>query len=208
LIDPLGWTSSRLRVDNVYVADNLRTRLVDAGVRLLENEGHGGLTIRAVTREAGVSHGAPRRYFPTLSALAAAVARVGLVDLSTALNSAAQQSDSPRDALDAMAHAYVQFAARRPAMFALIFRHDVLEGSGENLRGQSRPLFEALTSTLDAVVPENPQFTALRLWTSVHGIAALHATRAFEPITDTSAVPDLIRCAVRDVIADATGPGT
>ncbi|OZE25787.1 hypothetical protein CH262_10625 [Rhodococcus sp. 05-2255-1e] len=193
-----------MRVDNVYVADNLRTRLVDAGVRLLENEGQGGLTIRAVTREAGVSHGAPRRYFPTLSALAAAVARVGLVDLSTALNSAAQQSDSPRDALDAMAHAYVQFAARRPAMFALIFRHDLLEGSGENLRGQSRPLFEALTSTLDAVVPENPQFTALRLWTSVHGIAALHATRAFEPITDTSAVPDLIRCAVRDAIRNVS----
>ncbi|WP_052060646.1 TetR/AcrR family transcriptional regulator [Rhodococcoides fascians] len=186
------------------MADNLRTRLVDAGVRLLENEGQGGLTIRAVTREAGVSHGAPRRYFPTLSALAAAVARVGLVDLSTALNSAAQQSDSPRDALDAMAHAYVQFAARRPAMFALIFRHDLLEGSGENLRGQSRPLFEALTSTLDAVVPENPQFTALRLWTSVHGIAALHATRAFEPITDTSAVTSLIRRAVRDAIRNVS----
>ncbi|QII01004.1 TetR/AcrR family transcriptional regulator [Rhodococcoides fascians A21d2] len=188
--------------------DNLRTRLIDAGIRLLDSEGPEGLTIRAVTREAGVSHGAPRRYFPTLSALAAAVARVGLVDLGTALNSAAQQSDSPRGAVDAMAHAYVQFAAQRPAMFALIFRHDLLAGSGENLRQQSRPLFEALTSTLGTVAPENPQFTAMRLWTSVHGIAALHSTRAFEPITDTSAVPDLIRCAVRDVIADASGPGT
>ncbi|OZD50918.1 hypothetical protein CH252_10620 [Rhodococcus sp. 06-1477-1B] len=186
------------------MADNLRTRLVDAGVRLLENEGQGGLTIRAVTREAGVSHGAPRRYFPTLSALAAAVARVGLVDLSTALNSAAQQSDSPRDALDAMAHAYVQFAARRPAMFALIFRHDLLEGSGENLRAQSQPLFEALTSTLDAVVPENPQFTALRLWTSVHGIAALHSTRALDPIGGTPMVTSLIRRAVRDAIRNVS----
>ncbi|WP_256990836.1 TetR/AcrR family transcriptional regulator [Rhodococcus sp. 06-235-1A] len=188
--------------------DNLRIRLVDAGVRLLESEGQGGLTIRAVTREAGVSHGAPRRYFPTLSALAAAVARVGLVDLGTALNSAAQQSDSPRDALDAMAYAYVQFAAQRPSMFALIFRHDLLEGSGENLRQQSRPLFEALTSTLAAVATENPQFTALRLWTSVHGIAALNSTHAFEPITDRSAVTELTRRAVRDAIADATEPGT
>ncbi|MCJ0893313.1 hypothetical protein [Rhodococcus sp. ARC_M5] len=33
-----------------------------------------------------------------------------------------------------------------------------------------------------AVAPENPQFTALRLWTSVHGIAALNSTHAFEPI--------------------------
>ena len=188
--------------------DNLRTRLVDAGVRLLESEGQGGLTIRAVTREAGVSHGAPRRYFPTLSALAAAVARVGLFELETALNSAAQQSDSPRDALDAMAHAYVDFAARRPAMFALVFRHDLLEGSGENLRLASRPIFDALIAAVGAVAPENPQFTALRLWTSVHGIAALNSTRAFEPITDRSAVTELTRRAVRDVIADATEPGT
>lgn len=117
---------------------------MNAGVRLLESEGQGALTIRAVTREAGVSHGAPRRYFPTLSALAAAVARVGLVDLGVALNSAAQQAVSPRESLNAMAHTYVQFAAQRPAMFALIFRHDLLEGSGENLRLASRPVFDAL----------------------------------------------------------------
>ncbi|WP_256993495.1 TetR/AcrR family transcriptional regulator [Rhodococcus sp. 06-418-5] len=188
--------------------DNLRTRLVNAGVRLLESEGQGALTIRAVTREAGVSHGAPRRYFPTLSALAAAVARVGLVDLGLALNSAAQQAVSPRESLDAMAHTYVQFAAQRPAMFALIFRHDLLEGSGENLRLASRPVFDALIDAVEAVAPENPQFTALRLWTSVHGIAALHSTRALEPITDISAVTELTRRAVRDVIADATERGT
>ncbi|MEW2016752.1 hypothetical protein [Rhodococcus sp. NPDC076796] len=61
---------------------------------------------------------------------------------------------------------------------------------------------------VDAVAPENPQFTALRLWTSVHGIAALNSTRAFEPITDRSAVPELTRRAVRDVIAEATEPRT
>ncbi|WP_218828510.1 MULTISPECIES: hypothetical protein [unclassified Rhodococcus (in: high G+C Gram-positive bacteria)] len=59
-----------------------------------------------------------------------------------------------------------------------------------------------------AVAPENPQFTALRLWTSVHGIAALNSTHAFEPVTDLSAVTELTRRAVRDVIADATEPGT
>ncbi|MDI9895133.1 TetR/AcrR family transcriptional regulator [Rhodococcus sp. IEGM 1381] len=188
--------------------DNLRTRLVGTGVQLLDRDGLDGLTIRAVTREAGVSHGAPRRYFPTLNALAAAVAEVGLVDLGGKMKEASLQSDSPLGALDAMAHAYVEFAVDRPAMFALIFRHDMLEGSGEDLRDTSRPLFDALIESVGAVAPENPQFTALRLWTSVHGIAALHSTRAFEPINDTSAVPGLIRCAVRDVIADAIEPET
>ncbi|WP_415974547.1 TetR/AcrR family transcriptional regulator [Rhodococcus sp. 077-4] len=184
--------------------DNLRTRLIDAGVRLLERDGLDGLTIRAVTREAGVSHGAPRRYFPTLHALAAAVARVGLVDLDATMKVAAQQSDSPLAALDAVADAYVQFAVERPAMFALIFRHDMLEGSGENLRDTSRPLFHALIESIRAVAPENPQFAALRLWTSVHGIAALNSTRAFEPISDSPSVTELTRRAVRDVIANVS----
>ena len=188
--------------------DNLRMRLIDAGVRLLESEGPEGLTIRAVTRDAGVSHGAPRRYFPTLNALAAAVARVGLVDLGAALNNAAQHADSPREALDAVADAYVTFAAQRAAMFALIFRHDILAGSGENVRQTSRPLFEALISAVSAVAPENPQFTALRLWTSVHGIAALNSTRALEPIIDDLEVRTLIRRTVREVIGDASEPET
>ncbi len=190
------------------MADNLRKRLIDAGVRLLESEGREGLTIRAVTREAGVSHGAPRRYFPTLNALAAAVARVGLDDLGVALNTAARQADSPRDALDAMADAYVRFAAQRPAMFALAFRHDILAGSGEDLRQSSRPLFEALISAVSAVSPQNPQFTALRLWTSVHGIAALNSTRAFEPITGHIEMGPVIRRTVCEVIGEATEPET
>lgn len=192
------------RVDNVYVTDNLRTRLVDAGVRLLEADGLDGLTIRAVAREAGVSHGAPRRYFPTLNALAAAVARVGLIDLGAAIDIAARQSASAREALDASAHAYVQFAARRPAMFALIFRHDLLENSGEDLRRTSRPLFQSLVDAVGAVAPEDPQFTALRLWSSVHGVAALNSTRALDPIVDVSAVAVLTRRAVRDVIDAGT----
>ncbi|OZE84287.1 hypothetical protein CH298_23890 [Rhodococcoides fascians] len=186
------------------MADNLRTRLVDAGVRLLDRDGQDGLTIRAVTREAGVSHGAPRRYFPTLNALAAAVARVGLVDLGERATSAARQSNSPLTALDAIAEAYVQFAVERPAMFALMFRHDLLEGSGEKLGDTSRPLFDTLIETVGAVVPENPQFVALRLWTSVHGIAALHSTRALDPIGGTPMVTSLIRRAVRDAIRNVS----
>ncbi|MGC1214378.1 MAG: helix-turn-helix domain-containing protein, partial [Micromonospora sp.] len=56
---------------------SLRARLVEVGVDLLEREGTQALTLREIARRAGVSHGAPRRYFPTHFALLAAIAQVG-----------------------------------------------------------------------------------------------------------------------------------
>src|SRR5690606_21343333 len=61
--------------------DSLRERLVDTGVELLERDGVGGLGLRAIARAAGVSHGAPRRWFPTHAALLAAIAARGFGDL-------------------------------------------------------------------------------------------------------------------------------
>ena len=70
----------------------LRDRLVQAGVDLLEEEGLGNLTLRAITRRTGVSHGAPRRYFPTHNALLAAIAATGLADLAGLDEAVAQWS--------------------------------------------------------------------------------------------------------------------
>src|SRR3954467_13102434 len=51
---------------------DLEARLVAAGVELLAEAGTDALTLREIARRAGVSHGAPRRYFPTHHALRAA----------------------------------------------------------------------------------------------------------------------------------------
>ncbi len=55
----------------------LRARLVDVGARLLATEGPQALTLREIARRAGVSYGAPRRYFPTHRDLLSAIARRG-----------------------------------------------------------------------------------------------------------------------------------
>ena len=59
----------------------LRERLVDVGVELVASEGAQALTLREIARRAGVSHGAPRRYFPTHLELLSAIARRGFADL-------------------------------------------------------------------------------------------------------------------------------
>src|SRR3954465_7419107 len=61
----------------------LRARLVEVGAELLAREGVQALSLREIARRAGVSHGAPRRYFPTHQALLAAIAREGYRHLAT-----------------------------------------------------------------------------------------------------------------------------
>ncbi|MBH0780004.1 TetR/AcrR family transcriptional regulator [Nocardia bovistercoris] len=154
----------------------LRDRLVDVGVGLLEEVGAAQLGLRAITRAAGVSHGAPRRYFPTHNALLAAIAARGFTDLLARFPHA--ESGTPRDRLHAMATEYVGFAAARPEMFTLMFRHDLLEGSGENLRATTLPAYARFTTLVAEALGHDDPARALALWTNLHGIAALGANRS------------------------------
>ena len=71
-------------------------RLVDSARAMLDEQGLDGLTLRAIARGAGVSHGAPLRHFPTLAALLAAVAAQGFDELVAAVD--AQIDARPDDA--------------------------------------------------------------------------------------------------------------
>ena len=171
-------------VDTVYMADPHDTRalIVQAGTELVDTAGLASVGLRSIARHAGVSHGAPRRYFPTHRSLLSAIAAVGLNDLKTAMAELdLEPSSSPNTTLSAMARAYVDFAARRPGMFELLFRHDLLEGGGENLRVTTIPMLTTVEELVaDSVGREQTSRRALLLWASIHGIAMLTATRALD----------------------------
>lgn len=166
---------------------SLPDRLVQAGVDLLEEEGLAGLTLRAIARRTGVSHGAPRRYFPTHNALLAAIAATGLRDLAARL--ATDRDGSPEEQLVAGARRYLEFAAERPGMFDLIFRHDLLAGAGGNLRATSLPLFRTFVELVAGLHPADAELRATALWTNLHGIATLRATNALDLLGTTDLEP-------------------
>ncbi|MEV8377027.1 TetR-like C-terminal domain-containing protein [Kribbella sp. NPDC056861] len=172
---------------------SLRDRLVTAGVELLEEEGLAELSLRAITRRTGVSHGAPRRYFPTHNALLAAIAATGLTDLASALSSPI--GSTPETQLIDLGRRYLQFAQDRPAMFQLIFRHDLLEGAGGNLRETSLPLLATITALIAESGAADPQVRTIALWTNLHGLATLTITNALALLdTDPATlIPGIIR---------------
>ncbi|MFF1822250.1 TetR/AcrR family transcriptional regulator [Kribbella sp. NPDC058245] len=186
----------------------LRDRLVQAGVELLESEGLTNLTLRAITRRTGVSHGAPRRYFPTHNALLAAIAATGLADLATRLALPVDGSvdGSVEERLVAAAERYLEFAAERPGMFDLIFRHDLLEGAGGNLRAQSLPLLQTFIDLVAESHPADAQLRAVALWTNLHGLTTLRATKTLELLEGLD-LPTLVRQIVRTHLT-LSGPST
>ncbi|MEV0411215.1 TetR/AcrR family transcriptional regulator [Streptomyces sp. NPDC050448] len=167
----------------------LRERLIDVGVDLVLTEGTTALGLREIARRAGVSHGAPRRYFPTHHSLLSAIARRGFAELGGRFAAATARASSPREQVRALGCAYVGYALEHRGMFELMFRHDLLDSEGQEdtgqedagqrqpkLRESTLPLFHLLVGLVSRCrATADPEVTAAALWANLHGVAQLWA---------------------------------
>jgi AcrR family transcriptional regulator len=110
-----------------YHHGSLREELITACVALIEAEGIGGVSLRRVAREAGVSPGAPYHHFQDRSALLTAISVQGYELLERQLRQAREQAPTGARALGALIEAYVEFARAHPAHLHLILRPELAE---------------------------------------------------------------------------------
>ncbi|MFC4504338.1 MULTISPECIES: TetR/AcrR family transcriptional regulator [Streptomyces] len=176
----------------------LRTRLVDVGVDLVALEGAGALTLREIARRAGVSHGAPRRYFPTHVELLSAIARRGFTELGVRVTSALDGGPrGPRAQLTELARSYLEFALDNRGMYELMFRHDLLESGHLRLRDTSLPLFRVLVDLVGRARPgADARAVAGALWANLHGIAQLWRWGSLQLATGAEDFVPLLRTAL------------
>ncbi|MEU8254887.1 TetR/AcrR family transcriptional regulator [Micromonospora inaquosa] len=178
----------------------LRARLVAAGVDLVLSEGQSAVSLREIARRAGVSHGAPRRYFPTHVDLLSAIAREGFADLTARVEQTMRDVDAdPRTRLTALARTYLDFAAAHRGMFELMFRHDLLASGRLRLRETSLPLFAVLADLVAQVRrPTDAPAAVLAgaLWANLHGIAQLWAWGSLPLATGATDDDALLRAAL------------
>ena len=178
----------------------LRTRLVSAGVDLLASHGPQALSLREIARQAGVSHGAPRRHFPTHQALLATIASEGYSQLSELIANAIGDSEGPpRLRVLALGCAYLDFARANPGMFELMFRHDLLQGNQIGLRDTSLRLFEVLVELVRQTRPDSaqpPVLIAGAIWANLHGIALLRQWGSLRIAVDSDDVDSLLLASV------------
>ena len=121
-----------------YHHGDLHATLLRLALDMLEQQGVEGLTLRALAREAGISHAAPKNHFDDLTGLLSEVAAVGYARLAEALeNAAAAAPDDPRRRMVALGHAYVARAHAQPGLFRLMFRDACLDFDRPALREAS-----------------------------------------------------------------------
>jgi AcrR family transcriptional regulator len=177
---------------------DLRTRLVDVGVDLVAREGAGALTLREIARRAGVSHGAPRRYFPTHLELLSAIARRGFTELGIRVTATLADGDAaPRAQLTELGQSYLEFALDNAGMYELMFRHDLLESGHLRLRDTSLPLFGVLVDLVGRARPgTDARAVAGALWANLHGIAQLWGWGSLQLATGAADFTPLLRIAL------------
>jgi AcrR family transcriptional regulator len=160
-----------------YHHGNLREALLESAERTLSDRGAGDLSLRALAREVGVSHAAPRRHFADKQALLDALAEDGFERLGGELEEAmGGAGDSLAEQLTAFARAYVRFATRHAALLELMFagkhRDESLRAAANRAFARPLELFARAQATGQAV-PGDPERVGTVTLATLHGIAAL-----------------------------------
>jgi AcrR family transcriptional regulator len=169
--------------DAPYHHGALRDALLEAAERVLERDGLSGLTLRAVAREAGVSHAAPTHHFGDLTGLVSELAAIGFRQFNTAMAAAgAAAGPSAIEKAVARAKAYVAYAQAHPGMYGLMFRTERLDMKRPSLHEAAEASFAGLAGAIGASRHEQISETALsldqaaaiaRAWSLVHGFTML-----------------------------------
>jgi len=173
---------TRKRAD-AYQHGDLRRALVQAGLKMLEENGVDGLSLRGAAELAGVSHAAPYRHFRDKDELVAAVAEAGFRLLTSHMrDEVAGRGGDALSRLRAAAEGYVSFAVAHPATFRTIFggavcgdgeqRPVALQQAGEEAYGVLRDLI-AEGIERGRLRAEDPDHLALAAWSMVHGLGML-----------------------------------
>lgn len=176
----------------------LRSRLVDVGVELVTAEGVQALSLREIARRAGVSHGAPRRYFPTHLELLSAIARRGFEELAAkGVAALGDGTASPREQIATLGRVYLDFALTNRGMHELMFRHDLLESNELGLRDASLPIFSLLVDLVGRARPDaDARLVAGALLANLYGIAQLWTWGSLQLTTGADDFVPLLRTAL------------
>lgn len=167
---------NRARKRETYHHGSLREELIDACVRLIEDEGIAAVSLRRVAREAGVSPGAPYHHFPDRAALLSAISARGFEMLTADLLRAVGTSPGASGADDVAraVAAYVAFARRESGHFQVMFRPELSEPEKHPaVQEAGDAALKVLTDLVDRLGVADPQAVGITLWALGHGLASL-----------------------------------
>ncbi len=106
-----------------YHHGNLRRAVLDQAGTVVRDRGAAELSLREIAATIGVTHAAPRRYFPSRQDLLDALAVEGFAKLETRLRGAVEASPDHTDQLRSVAAAYLDFTTSEANLVEVMFAH-------------------------------------------------------------------------------------
>jgi AcrR family transcriptional regulator len=176
--------------------------LLQAAETVLQRDGLPGLTLRAIAREAGVSHTAPKHHFGDTAGVLSELAATGYWRLAMEMAAQARMLPAGRERRRAIAQGYVHFAARDPGLFRLMARPELLDAKRPALLHAQRVAVKALMGIFDeaqneqaglfaAASPEQA-IAVCAAWAYVHGLSLLLLDGQLEGIARGAGFTDAV----------------
>jgi AcrR family transcriptional regulator len=183
-----------------YHHGNLREALLRAAEAALEARGASMLSLRELSRVVGVSHTSPRRHFADKQALLDALARTGFQRLDATLARVAKGRRRNFSAqLTRAAQAYVGFALKHPALWALMFEAKHRAGAPHDLLEASDAAFSHIPAILKAgqsageIVEGDPARLSLTLSAALQGLVTISTDGKFKGVPLEILVPATVK---------------
>ncbi|QWG25215.1 TetR/AcrR family transcriptional regulator [Bradyrhizobium sediminis] len=205
--------------DTPYHHGALRDALLTAAETVLERDGLAGLTLRAVAREAGVSHAAPTHHFGDLTGLVSELAAIGFRQFDAAMAAAGAIDAPPLMKAMARAKAYVAYAQAHPGMYGLMFRTERLDMARPSLHEAASASFAGLAGAIgvsrqeqisDEVLSLEQAAAIVRAWSLVHGFTTLlldgRLTDVLRRLPAGNDAETLLDAMLRSTVARPPGP--
>jgi AcrR family transcriptional regulator len=194
-------TSAPLGLQGAYLLgeraghDELRSRLLDVAVNLLQSEGPDSLTMRRIAAEAGCTTTVIYTMFGNREGLAEALYLEGF-ERTRRFMEAVPQRRNPLEYLTALGPAYRQACLAEPGYYSLMFERAI---PGFEPSERARTLARAALNILDRVIadcissgyliPTQPRKIADALWAAAQGAISLERAghlrddRTYEAVT-------------------------
>jgi AcrR family transcriptional regulator len=173
-----------------YHHGDLRRAILDAAVESISANGSTALSLRELSRRAGVSHAAPIHHFGDKAGVLTALAAEGYGLLADELTAAG-------DEFVEAGVAYVRFAVTHKAHFEVMFRPDVYHRDDAEVVAARERARQALVDGVHAQTTRTgraAELTGIAAWSLMHGFATLWLTGALP-----QSLGDDLNAAARDV---------
>ena len=166
-----------------YHHGNLRSALINAGIKLINEEGEANLSLRKVASLCDVSHSAPYSHFKDKEELIETIKSSVTNKFMEELNKAINSSNSAEEAILNMGKRYVLFFINNPDYFKFLFSNQNIIAHlkvDKEYKNDYPPFILLKNEYLKYLKEKNIERTndekeidIIKIWSTVHGLASL-----------------------------------